>query len=167
MNLASPTAELDVASLYQRYGGLVFRRVRKFYSAEVAEEVMAEVWARVVASAHTFRRDSSPATWLYQLTTRHCMNRKRDAARRAELLAKHGQPAWGRAVSPASQEDWTLLRQIWRSVDEELVMIGMYHYQEGMSQAEIAELLGCSRRTVGNRLDTLKLQLQQKAEEAS
>ena len=56
----------------------------------------------------------------------------------------------------ADPETRAFLKQVWRLLDEELSEIGTYHYVDGLTQAEIADLLGCSRRTVGNRLTTLR-----------
>ena len=45
-------------------------------------------------------------------------------------------------------------------------MIGIYHYVDGMSHAAIAELLGVSRRTIGNRLASLTEAVQEASQPA-
>ncbi len=40
-------------------------------------------------------------------------------------------------------------------MDEELVTIGIYYHLDGMNHERIAQIVGCSRRTVGNRLADL------------
>lgn len=145
----------DIAALYARYGGMVYRRVLRFFNAQEAEEVVQEVFERALTRFSSFRGDSSPSTWLYRLTTRHCINRKRDAARRAELWREHAPGALPLPMTPADQDAVTLLHELWRDLDEELLLIAVAYHVDGLSHAEIAAQIGCSRRTVGNRLEAL------------
>jgi len=66
---------------------------------------------------------------------------------------------WSRPSIAADPETRAFLGQVWRLLDDDLSEIGTYHYVDGLTQAEIAELLGCSRRTIGNRLTTLRATL--------
>ena len=111
---------------------------------------------RVLDKLATFRGDSSPVTWLYQLTTRHCLNRLRNEGRRKELWEEHSDAVyWSQPISSANQERTALLAELWKHLDEDLVAVGIYYHLDGMTHAEIARLMGCSRRTVGNRLEAL------------
>ena len=145
---------------------MVLRRISRFYAGEEAQDVLQEIFMRVIDKQSSFRGESSPGTWLYALTTRYCLNRCRDERRRRELLAEHDRTAcWSSAVQKERQEQDVLLRELWRELDEELALIGLYYYLDGMSHAEIAELVGCSRRTVGNRLLELDGRLQGRVQE--
>jgi RNA polymerase sigma factor (sigma-70 family) len=146
---------LDIDALYRQYGALVRRRVRRFFSDEEADDVLQEVFTRVIARQASFRGDSAPATWLYQITTRHCLNRLRDRTRRDELWTERGGAYWSQPVASADQEARARLAQAWREMDDDLVTIGIYYHLDGLTHERIAELLGCSRRTVGNRLAEL------------
>lgn len=148
-------ASMDVGQLYQRYGPMVYRRVLHFYPAQEAEEVLQEVFLQVVEKIDTFRADASPSTWLYRLATNHCINRRRNAGRRSELWREHGEPLWSGQTASAQQEPALLLQEVWGRLPQELVVVGTYYYLDGMTHAEIARILGVSRRTVGNRLDEL------------
>ena len=147
---------LDIESLYRDHSAMVYRRVRKFFSEDQAEEVLHEVFVRVLGNGASWRGDSSITTWLYQVTTRHCLNRLRDAKRRAELIDQHGFPGWAHSTSPPRQEAALLLRQIWSHLDEEQTLIGVYHFLDGLSHEEIGRILGVSRRTIGNRIDAIR-----------
>ncbi len=165
MSTTSPDGQqLDIGLLYDRHGGMVYRRVRRFYSTEEAEEVVQEVFLRLMSTSSTFRGESAVTTWLYQVTTRHCLNRLRNARRRRELLDHHGAPSWGQPIAPARQEARVFLDQVWATLDEEQLLIGTYHFVDGMSHAAIAELMGVSRRTVGNRLQALRDKVEAAAE---
>ena len=53
-----------------------------------------EVFLKVVEKQSTFRAEAQPTTWLYQMTTNHCLNRLRDRRRRAEKLALNAELPW-------------------------------------------------------------------------
>ena len=142
---------VDVAELYREWGPMVFRRILRFYGAVEAEEVLHEVFVKVLENADGFRADASPSTWLYRIATNHCLNRLRNAKRRRELLAEHGADLYPARVG-SSQEAKLLLEELWNQLPEELMQIAVYYHVDGMTHAEIARVIGVSRRTVGNRL---------------
>ena len=152
---ATASARLDVEALYRDHAGVALRRIRRFYSANLAEEVLHEVFERVLRRADTFRGESHPVTWLYQLTTYHCLNRLRDERRRRELFDGVGGVDWGRPISEPTAEARVFLDELWRDVDEELCQIGVYTFVDGLSQAEVGALRGVSGRTISNRLAQL------------
>lgn len=162
-----PSPAVDGADLYLRYHGLVLRRARRFYSDEEAHDVVQDVFVRALEKLGGFRGESSPGTWLHQLTTRHCLNRLRDTRRRRELMATYeGAHPWGGAAAPAPADTNVLTRQLLHDLDEELIRVGFYFHLEGMSHADIARRIGVSRRTVGNRLGELQALLESRAGEA-
>ncbi|MEZ4241376.1 MAG: sigma-70 family RNA polymerase sigma factor [Myxococcota bacterium] len=153
--VAAP-ARLDVARLYQEYGSLVLRRIRRFYPQQVAVDVLQEVFARVVEKAHTFRGEGTERAWLFGLTTRHCLARLRDERRRRQLLDEVGEVPWSCPVTPPSAEAAVFLGELWRDLDPELLQIGVHYYVDGMSQEAIGALLGVTGRTISTRLTTLR-----------
>jgi len=153
MTTAAPTLDLNL--LYREHGRLVLRRVRRFYRTEQAADVLQEVFAKAVERAHTYRGEASPLSWLYGLTTRHCLARLRDEKRRRELLDEVGEVPWSCPITPSSTEAKVFLSQLWRTVDPELAQIGVHYYLDGMSQSDIGEMLGVTGRTVSNRLKQL------------
>ena len=156
---------VDVSEIYEKYGPMVYRRILRFYREQEAEEILHEVFVKVLENIDSFREDASPSTWLYRITTNHCLNRLRNSKRREELWLEHGESAFP-TRNKANQEKALLLRVVWQTLPEELVQIGTYYYLDGMTHAEIARVVGVSRRTVGNRLDVLTL-IVRKAADAS
>lgn len=150
---AQPT---DVGKLYADHASRVFRWVLRFYPRAEAEEVVHEVFVKALERIESFREDASVTTWLYRLTINHCLNRLRNANRRAELWREHGQAPWTVPCGPADQDTVTFLRQFWRQLDDEHVAIGLHYFVDGMSHAEVARVVGCSPRTVGNRIARLR-----------
>lgn len=153
----------DIAELYRRHGGLVRARIRRFLPEEEVDDVLQDVFVRAMDRLDGFRGDSSVSTWLYQITTRLCINRLRDGSRRRALWEQIAPTPWIRAVEGADQEARTLLRQIWADIDEESAMIAIYYHLDGLSRDEVAALVGLSSRTVGYRLEALRKLATEKA----
>lgn len=146
---------LGLDQLYRRYAGVVLRRAMRFYPRADAEEVVHEVFLKVIETMDSFRGESSPSTWLWRITTRHCLNRLRDEGRRRDLLTEHHDAVPGVLGHHPDSEAQALLAQLWRTLDPDLVTIGVYAYVDGLSHDEIAPLVGVSARTVATRLQSL------------
>ncbi|MFO0746750.1 MAG: sigma-70 family RNA polymerase sigma factor [Myxococcota bacterium] len=146
---------MDVAELYRKYGPLVLRRGRRFLGDAEAEEVLHEVFLRALERGHEFRGEASPATWLFRVTTHLCLNRRRDSKRRIELMERHGPTVWARSHAGEAPEARAFLEKLWRTLPEELAMIGTLYYVDGLTTAEIGKMLGVSDRTIANRLTAL------------
>jgi RNA polymerase sigma-70 factor (ECF subfamily) len=151
----SPAPGFDVADLYKRYGPLVLRRGRRFLGDAEAEEVLHEVFLKALERAHEFRGEASPSTWLFRVTTHLCLNRRRDMKRRTELLERFGPTVWAKSHSGEAPEARAFLKALWRTLPEELAMIGILYWVDGLTTAEIGRMLGVSDRTIANRLTTL------------
>jgi RNA polymerase sigma-70 factor (ECF subfamily) len=159
---------LAIEALYRQYGPLVLGRARRLLGSEqAADDALQEVFVRVVRGYDAFRRDASPVTWLYRITTNYCLNLLRDSARRArhfEAGGRETENGTGEVPVPFSQEPLPELRltiaQIVANVSEGLWEIAVYGYVDCMSHEEIARTMGVSRRTVGNRLKEFQCQAQ-------
>jgi RNA polymerase sigma-70 factor (ECF subfamily) len=149
----------EIEELYRRYGALVRRRARSILGDEhEAQDAMQEVFVRVIAAMAEFRGQSQPSTWLYRITTNLCLNRIRDSRRRRDRLAEAADDRSEPMAPSASPtpEARTTLRAVLAKVDEELAQVAIFYYVDDMDQAEIAALLGVSRRTIGYRLDRFR-----------
>ena len=146
----------DVGALYAEHSGRVHRWVLRFYRRGDAEEVVHEIFLKVLERIEGFRNESSPTTWLYRTTVNHCLNRIRNEGRRATLWQDARNAAWMKPVPPADQDTLAFLNQFWRQLDPELIAIGIHYFVDGMTHAEIARVVGCSARTVGNKLERLR-----------
>ena len=61
--------------LYDRYANKVLKRCYFIcLHAETARDLLQEVWIKVFLHLHTFRKQSAFSSWLYRLTTNHCLN---------------------------------------------------------------------------------------------
>ena len=120
---------------------------------------MHDIFLKVIERADQFKGQSSPATWLYQITTRHCLNYIRDRKRQSQLIELHVRP-WVASSQEDDHEAKMMLESVWSILGEELKQICIYHYVDGLSRDEIGRLLNCTGRTIGNRLLEIRHQLQ-------
>ena len=106
-------------------------------------------------SVDTFEGRSGITTWLYQITTHYCLNLIRDRGRRRQLLEQNVVLDGTTPDEPgsAAASDLVLLRQLLAEADEQQAQAAVYVYLDGMSHEEAAEMLGVSKRTVGNLLE--------------
>jgi len=159
------TSTLDIEAVYRQYAPMVYRRILGFYDANEAEEVLHEIFIKVIERADQFRQESSPTTWLYSITTNHCINRLCKSRRRDEIISERKQELAPSHARPPSQTEVLFWRQLRARVDEELLEIAVLYYLDGLNHAEIARAYGVSRRTIGNRLEELKELAQSLAEQ--
>jgi RNA polymerase sigma factor (sigma-70 family) len=131
----------------------VFRRARQILGdRHEAEEIVQELFAALIAEPQMLMRASSPAAWFYTTTTNRCINRLRDRRNRARLLALH---APSPAAAPASAEDAAVLGDVLAGLPDDLARVAMHYYGDEMTHDEIAVLLDCSRRHVGDLIERI------------
>jgi RNA polymerase sigma-70 factor (ECF subfamily) len=146
----------DIGALYERYAPMLIRRILQFFGEHEAEEVLHDVFVQTMQSWSQYRGECSPARWLYRLVTNHCLNRARLGNRRRELLREQEGSLWYDDALQPAQESALILAELWRELPDELLTIAVYHHVDGLTHAEIADLTGLSRRSIGNRLDELR-----------
>jgi RNA polymerase sigma factor (sigma-70 family) len=142
----------DAERLFRDHGHVVLRRARRLLrSEEDAREALQDIFTRLIGAAQPFAGRSSPTTFLYAVTTNYCLQRIRDRRRRERLLRERGPlPS---STMGAQAEAAALVTQLLAKMPEELAPVVVYYYLDQMSQEEIAGILGCSRRHVGDLLE--------------
>lgn len=142
-------AGLDVEMLYRKYGHSMLRRARRILgSDEEAAEVLQDLFAGFLAQPHQFDGRSALSTFLYAVTTHACLSRLRDQRNRRRLIDEQVRP-WSTEIDPRSVEAAPQVREALAQLRPEEACATVYYYLDGMSYAEIAEVLGLSRRCVG------------------
>lgn len=144
---------VDVESLYRDHGHIVLRRACAILgNMEDAREVLQDLFVSLVQDPRRFRQESSPVTFLYAATTHRALRRLRDQKNRGRLLDEQVKPTL-ETSHPASGEQLAILRDVLRRLPEDLAIVAVYAYMDGLSQDEIAGIIGCSRRQVGKMLE--------------
>jgi len=143
----------EVALLFERHGPMVYGRARRLLgSAEDAQEATQEVFVRVITGAERRPAEGDVVPWLCRITTNYCLNKLRDAQRRRVLMETRGKSTLN---EPASVEPDLLAqaRRLFARADERQAQAAVYVFIDGMSHDEASEMMGVSRRTVGNLLE--------------
>lgn len=144
----------QLRALYDTHGPMVFRRARRILGDDAdAEEATQEVFIRAFTSAERFEERASVSTWLYRITTHLCLNRLRDARRRKELWDEKVEPAEPRSTEALSHAEIIALRRVLAEAEPQCAHAAICVHLDGLSHEEAAEVLGVSRRTVGNLLE--------------
>jgi RNA polymerase sigma-70 factor (ECF subfamily) len=145
-------SEESIDRLYQRFAPVVFRRARQLLDGDesAAWDAVQEVFMRIMRSRDDFRNEASPMTWIYRITTNYCLNVIRDGSRRRAGMARHA--AQPRAQAAQSPEQRIATAQLLAQLPEDLCEIAVYAWVDRMSQEEIADVVGLSRKTVAARL---------------
>jgi len=157
--------EWQLASVYRSHGPSVFRRARQLLRVEAdAYEVVQEVFLSLVERPEQFQGKSSIMTFLYSATTHACLNRLRNANNRERLRREHLlEPE--ESSRELNAEQLVMLDRAIQSMPDELAQVAVYYLVDGLTHEEIARIMSCSRRHVGNLLTRLA-EWGQKQEEA-
>ncbi len=134
----------------------MLRRARRILgNEEDAREVLHDVFVSVIDRPDAFRGQSAITTWLYSATTHACLNRLRNQRTRARLLAENHVDSLSELSTPGTAESIVVLRELLARVPLELAQVAVYFYADEMTHEEIARVLGCSRRHVGDLVERL------------
>ena len=136
-------------ALLRTFGPAILRRCARLLkdSAE-AEDATQEVFLKVCRYLDRLKPGESGLPWVYQIATTVCLNRLRGRARAAAVAQRLPTDT---VFSPAF-EDRQAARVLLEQFDERTSLIAVYHLVDGMTQEEIAQAMGLSRRTVYSHL---------------
>jgi RNA polymerase sigma-70 factor (ECF subfamily) len=145
----------ELAEIYRRFAPLVHARARRILGDE-ADDAVQEVFMRLLERRPEVER---LAPWIYVTSTNICIERLRHRARRNK--------DWERAVAREIESgavrsadellsDRELCRRLLARVDERTQQVVLLVLFDEMSQGEAAEVLGLSRKTVGERLERFR-----------
>ena len=130
--------------------------------AAEAEDAAQEVFLTILTKGRTFRGEAQLGTWIYRVTTNLCLNRLRGGKRRETREQAEAVRDWLAAGGVDPEERVAARRQLERllaDVDELAQEVFVLKYLDGLTQEEIAEVTGKSRRTIGKRLALLEERL--------
>jgi len=149
---------LEMTGIYERYGFVIFRQARRILgNEEEAWDATQDVLVKVLRGLAGFRQESSLFTWIYRITTNHCLNllKQRRSAVLEELL--EGNLSDPQAHGPEHEVLVDeLLQVILGRFDRTTQEIVYYYHVDELPQEKIAEMLNVSRKTVYNKLERFK-----------
>lgn len=148
--------DADLASLYERYGPLVRRRCFTILKSPAdADDALQEVFMRVQRYGVRPETESMLA-WLYTLATNCCYDAMKKARRLTPLADNAVLGARNEALpasgNPNDGDRRALLRAVLSRLDRRCCEIGILHFLDGLTQDEVAQRTGYSRKTIGKKL---------------
>jgi len=130
----------------------VYRRARQILGNSAdAHEVVQDLFLSLLERPDQYAQDTTLTTFLYVATTNACLNRLRNHKNRFRLLSENASmlQLTGDTLSP---EQLLQVRRALLEMPDDLARAVIYACVDGLSHEEIARLLVCSRRHVGNLL---------------
>jgi RNA polymerase sigma-70 factor, ECF subfamily len=144
--------------LVRRHGGRVHAcALRMLGDTATADEVVQDVFTRLLRDGHSFRHESALGTWLYAVTLNQCRNILRRPSFRALADAQRLESTLpDRAPDPhqllEQQERQERLRLAMAQLSADMREVIVLRFASGLSYEEIADVLGCASGTVASRL---------------
>lgn len=143
---------------YLRYAPALQRKAERILqNREDAQDIVQTLFMDLLEEG----AEALELAYLYRAVTNRCLNMLRDKATRARLLQRHDVALRGPIRTNCEERtiDLDLLSKLAGELDREHAEVLVFHYFDDMSQAEIADLIGVSRKTVGVRLGHIRAQV--------
>jgi RNA polymerase sigma-70 factor, ECF subfamily len=149
----------EIGELFDRQTPAIYRRALALVGRRAdAWDVVQEVFVRLLQSSHQFRREARPTTYVYRITTHLALNALRARAAREPQAAlppeEDAEPADASVQARAECRDFLL--KLSGRIDERSLSIAALHYSDGLSQEEIADVMGLSRKTINRAVIHLR-----------
>ena len=143
--MASYASDETISRIVETYSSMLLRLAcTRLDDPADAEDVVQEVFLKLLTAQPSFRDSEHEKAWLIRTTLHRASDLRRSAARRNVPLEEAAQAA-------ASQAGSELLTAV-RALPEPYSAVIHLYYYEGYSIKEIAKLLGVPAPTVGTRL---------------
>lgn len=154
---SSPTAEAVCRGWYQAYGEPLYSYLRfHLPSADLAEDLTAEVFLRALKAYDRFDPSGSPRPWLFRIAQNALRDYHRQAKRRQVLPMSAMRDLECQAPSPEERLLWEeevaeLLAAMTELSVRDREVIGLCYGSE-LSMGEAGEILGLSAAATRTRL---------------
>jgi RNA polymerase sigma-70 factor (ECF subfamily) len=145
----------SVGEIYRRHAPSVYRRALRILGSEAgARAVLQELFVSLFELAELHGVGQSLSSYLYGATTHACLTRLR--AQRSSSLAPARESDLSVVAVGSPLASLGVLRSTLARLPEPLAVVAVYSVLDGLDEPEMAELLGCSRRQVGQLLTRLR-----------
>jgi RNA polymerase sigma-70 factor, ECF subfamily len=141
--------------LYRRYGPALLRKAeRMLQSREEAQDLVHGLFVDLLQHPPPTAAERIDLAYLYRAITNRCLNHLRDHRNQVRLLSSHQQATRGIVRTRIDDRvvDRQLLANLSERMDDQTWAVLIHRFVDDMSEDEIANLIGASRRTVTRRL---------------
>ena len=150
----SPASEI-----FDRYSSRIYNFAYRFLrNAEAAEDAMQDVFMKMLKRAHQYNGESKLSTWLFSITANHCVDFLRKIENKVnketvdvlyEVPAPDSDSPDKRMEQEDAEKQVEELLGILTPDQRQAILLARY---QGMSYAEIAQVVGCSEGAVKTRI---------------
>lgn len=150
----------DKATIDRLYGKLVRAAIAKAQSVvgrhDVATEIAHDAFIKLWQKGGKFPNEKAVYVWLYKTCHRAAIDHVRSAPRRRESYNKEDDSQLDAAAAPAKSDQLMneqLVRRYMARLEPDEAEAFLYVTLDGMTQAEVVDMMGVSRRTVQRLLE--------------
>ena len=137
----------QLGTLFERYSGVLFNFfVRMTGNSHVSEDLVQDVFFRILKYRHTYRDQSRFSTWMYQIARNACMDDRRKKRHEVELIDEECCEA---SSTPLPGEDlersqeFRLLRSALAQLTADKREVLVLSRFQNLKYEQIAEILAC------------------------
>jgi RNA polymerase sigma-70 factor, ECF subfamily len=151
-------SSLDVEHAYRRYYPVIREKcARMLRDPAEAQDVAQETFTRLWSDRDRLRDADAVASWIYRTSTRLAVDRYRRTSRQGEL--PDAEVATDEPDAAVQLETRRMLMRIANDLPKDELEVAILSRIDGLDQAEIASVLGCSDRTVRRLVQKLETRL--------
>jgi RNA polymerase sigma-70 factor (ECF subfamily) len=146
---ASSPGAPSLDDLYAKYNRAVHLRCRRLLgNAVAAEDAVQETFVRLWRHLPRVPAGTAALMWIYRVATNYCLNELRNQKHRARPCGDLPLLAAAEDLTDDRIADRDLARRMVRDAPARLRNAAWLYHVDGFDQAEVARILGISRRTV-------------------
>ena len=151
--------DLDYRIIFETVGPSLYRLAFSFVNNRSdAEDVIQEVFLRLLQTKRRFDDEDSLKRWLMTVTANRCKDLMRSARWRKEVSVE---PTKLEYSKPTNQDDKLDVGAAIFQLDEKYRIVVYLYYYEGYATKEISKILHISQSAVLSRLERARNRLKQ------
>jgi RNA polymerase sigma-70 factor (ECF subfamily) len=145
--------EHALEELCRRYERPLHRFLARYTGGRDADDLYQETWLRVVRAATRFDTSRRFSTWLFQIAVNLCHDWHRRRPAEPVEPARVESQLDGADGDPTNAIDAAIdARRLLAALPEAQRSVVILRYYHGLTEADVAEILGCPRGTVKSRM---------------
>ena len=151
-----PLSRRELETLYAQCAPVVYRRARTLLGRDDdAWDAVQEVFEKMIKHSDEFRREANPMTWAYRIATNICLNVIRGRGLREPVADESAVEADAPSEVGAVEARNLLQKWVGHLTERELAVATLL-FIDGLTQDEVAQTVGLSRKTIGREVEALR-----------